>query len=133
MDFDLSAAKRQIEENNRRFTKAHVTGDGATIDAMFAKDAKVLPPESEPVVGRDAIGKLTQQYLEAGVSEFREESTDLYGNEQILVDQGNYVVVYGKEKIRETGKYLNVWKKEGGLWKIYFNIWNTNGPAAPSK
>lgn len=131
--FDLAGARKVIEENNARFTKAHVIGDGKLIDSMFTKDAKSLPPESEPVVGVAAISKLTAQYLAGGVSEFTEVTTDFYGNENLLIDQGDYVMVYGKEKTREKGKYVNVWKKEDGVWKIYTNIWNTNSPAAPAK
>lgn len=130
--FDLAAARKVIEENNNRFTRAHVTGDNATIDTMFTRDAKVLPPGADPVIGRAAIAELTSRYIAAGVTEFREETTDFYGNEEILIDQGDYVMVYGKEKTLERGKYLNVWKKEDGTWKIYSNIWNTNAPAAPA-
>jgi uncharacterized protein (TIGR02246 family) len=130
--FNLSKMQKLIEASNARFTEAHVQGDHATIDNMFTKDAKCLPPGADPVIGRDAIAKLTRQYLEGGVSEFREYTTDFYGNEELLIDQGTYVMVYGKDKTRETGKYLNVWKKEEGVWKIYCNIWNTNAPAAPA-
>ena len=130
--FDLAKMQKVIEANNARFTDSHVQGDQATIDAMFTKDAKCLPPGADPVIGRDAIAQLTRQYLEGGVSEFRESTTDFYGNEELLIDQGTYVMVYGKDKTRETGKYLNVWKKEEGVWKIYSNIWNTNAPAAPA-
>lgn len=133
MNFDLAAMRKVIEENNNRFTKAHVTGDAPLIDNMFTRDAKVLPPESPPVIGRAAIAKLTADYISFGISEFTEETTDFYGNENLLVDQGNYVMIYGKEKTVEKGKYLNVWKKEDGTWKIYSNIWNTNAPAAPAK
>jgi ketosteroid isomerase-like protein len=129
----LVARRGLIEENNSRFTKAHVTGDHAVIDGMFTRDAKVLPPDSEPVIGRDAIAKLTKQYIEFGITEFREETTDFYGTEDLLVDQGSYVMVYGKDKTMEKGKYLNVWKREEGTWKIYSNIWNSNGPTAPAK
>jgi ketosteroid isomerase-like protein len=106
-----------------------VAGDRASIDDMFADDAKVLPPDADPVIGRAAIDALTAEYIEYGISEFREETTDFYGNEDLLVDQGNYVLVYGKEKVREVGKYVTVWKREGGDWKIQTNIWNTNAPS----
>jgi hypothetical protein len=56
-----------------------------------------------------------------------------FGNDELLIDQGNYVMVYGKDKTTEKGKYLNVWKQEGGTWKIYSNVWNTNAPPAPAK
>jgi ketosteroid isomerase-like protein len=131
--FDLAEMRKLIEANNARFTAAHLHGDQATIDNMFTIDAKCLPPGAHPVIGRDAIAKLTREYLETGVSEFREETTDFYGNEELLIDQGNYVMVYGKDMTRETGKYLNVWKKEAGIWKIYSNIWNTNAAAEPAK
>jgi ketosteroid isomerase-like protein len=127
------SALKVIEENNARFTRAQVTGDQALIDAMFTEDARSLPRESEPVIGRAAISKLTADYNAVGVSEFSEETTDFYGNEELLIDQGNYVMVYGKDKTTEKGKYLNVWKQEGGTWKIYSNVWNTNAPPAPAK
>lgn len=131
--FDLAVVKKVIEEKNARFTRAHVAGDQATIDAMFTEDAKCLPPNAEPVIGRAAIAKLTADYLAYGVSEFREETTDFYGNEDVLIDQGNYVMVYGPDKVREIGKYVNIWRKEAGVWKIYSNIWNTNAAAAAVK
>jgi len=130
--FDLAAARKVIEGNNLRFTQAHVSGDQATIDAMFTADAKSLPPGADPVVGRDAISKLTADYLAYGVHEFTEETTDFYGNADLLIDQGNYRMVYGKDRVVETGKYLNVWKQEDGVWKIQTNIWNTNAPATPA-
>lgn len=52
-----------------------------------------------------AISKLTADYIAYGVAEFSEETTDLYGNEELLIDQGNYVMVYGKDKTTERGKY----------------------------
>ena len=131
--FDLAAMRKIIDENNARFTRAHVTGDQAVIDAMFTEDAKSLPPESEPVIGRAAISKLTADYIAFGVAEFSEETTDFYGNEELLIDQGNYVIVYGKDRTTEKGEYLNVWKQEGGTWKIYTNVWNTNAPPAPAQ
>jgi ketosteroid isomerase-like protein len=131
--FNLAEMRKVIEANNDRFTAAHVKGDHATIDDMFTLDAKVLPPGADPVIGRAAIAQLTKEYIEAGVAEFREVTTDFYGNEDLLIDQGSYVMVYGKDRTRETGKYLNVWKKESGVWKIYSNIWNTNAAVAPAE
>jgi ketosteroid isomerase-like protein len=42
-------------------------------------------------------------------------------------------MVYGKDKTTEHGKYLNVWRKENGDWKIYSNMWNANAPATPAQ
>ena len=123
---DMDALKMIIEAKNLAFTQAHVTGDREVIDAMFTDDARVLPPNSDPVEGRQAIDELTRQYIEYGVYEFHEETIDFYGSGDLLIDQGNYVMVYGPEKTREEGKYLNVWRLVDGDWKIHSNIWNSN-------
>jgi len=131
--FDLSAMRKVIEAQNDRFTKAHVAGDIAAIDAMFTRDAKSFPPGAEAAVGLAAIHELTVEYLKAGVSEFREDTTDFYGSQDLLVDAGTYVMTYGADKVTERGKYLNVWKQEDGAWKIRANIWNTNSAPVPGK
>ena len=105
------------------------SGDVATIDAMLAPDAKSYPPGAPAVSGLPALHDFTVEYLEAGLTEFREETTDFYGNEEYVVDAGTYVVIYGPDNVTERGKYLNVWQQVDGEWKIKANMWNTSAPA----
>lgn len=125
-EFNMAAAKKYIREKNKQFTEAHVSGDNLAIDTLFTLDAKSFPPNAEPVIGRDAISKLTAEYIKYGVSQFHEETVEFYGNEDLLIDQGNYTMTYGPDSTFEKGKYINVWKKVDGQWKIYSNMWNTN-------
>lgn len=129
--FELDATRQLVAELNERFTNAHVTGDVATIDAMFAPDAKAYPPGADAVSGLPALHAFTVEYLESGLTEFREESTDFYGNAEFVVDAGTYVVTYGPDHVTERGKYLNVWQRVNGSWKIKSNMWNVDGPAPP--
>jgi len=47
------------------------------------------------------------EYLNFGITEFREEATDFHGNEDILIGQGNYVIVYGEDKVlKDVSEYL---------------------------
>lgn len=129
--FDLTAARQEITALNARFTAAHVAGEVGTIDSMFTADARSLPPGAAPAVGIAAIHALTMEYLKAGVTEFREETTDFYGSADLVVDQGTYVLTYGTPAVTERGKYLNVWVREGDAWKIRTNIWNADAPGGP--
>lgn len=131
--FDLVATRRLIEQQNERFTKAHLTGDSAAIDAMFTPDASSFPPGANAAIGLPAIHALTMDYLEAGITEFREETTALYGNAEYVIDEGTYVMTYGPNHVTERGKYVNVWKQVNGSWKIRSNIWNTNAPEPTPK
>ena len=130
---DLAAARALIEQKNAQFTKAHVDGDVATIDAMFSRDAKSLPPGAEPAVGPAALHALTVDFLKAGIKTFTERTTELYGNSALLIDQGEYELTYGPENTVERGKYVNVWTQEDGTWKIHTNIWNTSPALAATK
>lgn len=130
--FDLAAAREEIAELNERFTGAHLAGDVEAIDAMFAPNAVSYPPGAPAVRGFPALHDFTVEYLAAGLSEFREETTELYGNEEVVVDAGTYVVTWGTDPVTERGKYLNVWQRVGGEWKIRSNMWNVDAPAAPA-
>lgn len=129
--FDLGATRRLIAQLNEHFTSAHLTGDVAAIDSMFAPDAKSYPPGADAVSGLSALHAFTVEYLKLGLTEFREETTDFYGNEEYVVDVGTYVVTYGPNHVTERGKYLNVWQQVNGSWKIKSNMWNTSTPAPP--
>src|SRR6187402_2842746 len=120
--FDLGATRRLIAQQNERFTTAHVTGDIATIDSMFTVDAKAFPPGAAAVTGLPAMHAFTVEYIKAGIAEFREESTDFYGNAEYVVDAGTYVVTYGPAHVTERGKYLNVWTQVNGNWRIKSNM-----------
>lgn len=129
--FDLAAARATIAQHNQRFTAAHVSGDVATIDAFFLPDARSFPPGAPAAIGIDAIHALTVDFLKAGVTEFREETTAFYGNAELVVDEGAYFLAYG-QGLTERGKYINVWKQVNGEWRIQANIWNADpAPAAP--
>jgi ketosteroid isomerase-like protein len=131
--FDVTAMKKIIEEKNNQFTQAHITGDTTFLNNIFTRDGKAFPPNSDAVIGRSAIAAVNSQYVQFGIKEFREETTAFYGNEDFLIDEGTYYIRYGRDDTIDKGKYLNVWKKEDGDWKLYSNIWNTSMPATPTK
>lgn len=121
LPFDLEATRAVIARQNKQFTEAHVMGGVAAIDAMFLADARSYPPGAPAAVGIEAIHALTVDFLKAGITEFREETTAFYGNADYVVDEGTYVLTYG-QGLTERGKYINVWKQVDGHWRIQANI-----------
>ena len=122
--FDVAAVARTIEQRNARYARAHVEGDAATIDDMFTLDATCFPPGADALIGRAAIHDLTVAYVKGGVRQFRLDSLCCYGNEDLVVEQGTFVMTSGPDDVVERGKYLNVWKQEGGAWELHASIWN---------
>jgi hypothetical protein len=124
--FDIEATRAVIAQQNHQFTQAHIDGDVAAIDSMFSVDARSYPPGAAAAIGLPAIHDLTVEFLKAGITEFREETTALYGNAELVIDEGTYVMTYGAG-VTERGKYMNVWRQVNGAWRLQANMWNTDG------
>jgi ketosteroid isomerase-like protein len=131
--FDINSMKKTIEEKNNEFAKAFVTGDSARLVNAYTEDGKIFPPNSDAVIGRAAIAGLISQYLKFGIKNFHDEITALYGNEDNLIEEGNYFMGDDKGNTIDKGKYIDVWRKVNGDWKIYSNMFNTSMPVAPAK
>lgn len=131
--FDLSAMKKLIKEKSEKFTQAHITRDTTYLNNIFTKDANGYPPNSDIITGRDALAAVNSEWVNYGIKEFTEETTSFFGNEEYLIDEGTYYLRYGEDNIIDRGKYINIWKKENGEWKICSNIWNTSLPLSTTE
>jgi ketosteroid isomerase-like protein len=131
--FNLDSVKNIIEIKSKAFAKALINGDSATLVNSYTTDAKLFPPNEPMVEGKAAIGKLISQYLKYGIKEFYDSTTAAYGNEDNVVEEGYLFMGDAKGNTMDKGKYVEVWRKENGEWKLYTDIWNTNLPATPVK
>ena len=123
-DFFVKEESKAIRKKTDAFTAAHISKDTAYLNNIFAKDARVMSPNGEVVTGKKAIARLNYERVNTGIYEFREESRATYGGGNFIVDEGSYFMVYGPDSKVDKGKYMNVWKKINGNWKIYSKIWN---------
>jgi hypothetical protein len=53
---DLAMVRQAIEEANLMFGEAVRAGDVATLVGLYTEDARLLPPNSEMIQGREGIG-----------------------------------------------------------------------------
>jgi ketosteroid isomerase-like protein len=131
--FNLDEVKGIIKDKTDRFTEAHLTKDTTFLNSCFTSDARVFPPNAEIVAGITAISQLNSDWVNYGIYAFKETSISLYGTKDYLIDEGTYYLTYGEERTVDRGKYINIWKNEGGVWKIFSNIWNSSLPLTISE
>jgi ketosteroid isomerase-like protein len=48
------------------------------------------------------------------------------------IEVGAYKITGPGQQVLDTGKYIVVWKKEDGQWKLHRDIFNTSVAAAPA-
>jgi ketosteroid isomerase-like protein len=69
--------------------------------------------------------------IAAGVCSVTLTATDVTGLGDTAQEVGNWVIKAPDGSIAERGKYIVLWKKEGGSWKLHRDIWNSDKPLAP--
>ena len=87
--------------------------------AAGGDDAIVLPPNAPATTGKDAIRKLITEMIGApGFSlSFRSTKVEVAKSGDLAYSQGTYEMTTNDPKgkpMTDRGKYLTVWKKQGG-------------------
>lgn len=130
---NLGDIRAKIEAVNKEFIEAFNRGDITAAVANYTVGARILPPNSEMIEGRQAIQSFWQGAKDMGVKEAKLETVEVMAmGEDMACEIGKYTLKIqpeGGETITDRGKYVVVWKYEDGSWKLDIDIWNTNLPA----
>jgi uncharacterized protein (TIGR02246 family) len=122
-------ARSAIVAGNRAFAAALKKGDSTAIAAMYAPKAKVLPPNSTAVGGREGIRRFWQGAMDAGVKSATLTTVDVETEGDLAVETGRFVLFGADGKKLDSGKYIVVWKRSKGEWKLFRDIWNSSAAA----
>jgi uncharacterized protein (TIGR02246 family) len=121
--------REAIAAANRGFLEAFARGDAAGAAAVYTEDAAILPPNGETMNGRAAIQGFWQGALDMGLRGATLETTELDIYPTAAVEVGKYTLSVAGGQVVDQGKYIVVWKQEGGAWKWHRDIWNSSLPA----
>ena len=116
-----------IQEVNQQFINATSKADTQAMAAVYTEKGQVLPPGSETVTGKENIGKFWAATIEA----FKLKSVDLKTLE--LEEHGDTAIetglasLYGENQtLIAEASYIVIWKKENGNWRWHKDIFNMN-------
>jgi ketosteroid isomerase-like protein len=125
----LTEVRAAIEAGSKQWEAGVRSGSGAAIAALYAADAQVFPPNGDIVSGTEAITKFWQDFIDSGATDVKLTVLDVEAQGNLAVEVGKYEDIGEGGKVGDSGKYVAVWKRAGGEWKIYRDIWNTSLPA----
>ena len=124
-EFSLDSARKSIDEQNAAFQKAFENSDSIGIANLFTSDAKMMMPGAPSIVGRPAITSIVAMFIKMNLR--REAKTiEVWGNDDLLAEEGTVSLFDQKGGELEHAKYLVIWKKEDGQWKLFRDMWNTD-------
>ena len=123
------AARGQIEAGNSELATAFSQGRAGAVAALYTGDARMFPPNSDVVSGREAIQRFWQGAIDAGVRGLALTTVEVEEHGDTAHEVGKYSLTGDGGKALDTGKYVVIWKHAQGRWRLHRDIWNTSMPA----
>lgn len=128
--FDLVKAKTEIEATNQQTMDAFAKGDSVGIANMYTDDAKLMFTGMPAAEGKAAIQSVFGGIIQSGVTKVELKTGEVWGTEDLLAEEGG-VTIFVKDQIVSQEKFIVLWKKVNGQWKVFRDISNPNEPAPP--
>jgi uncharacterized protein (TIGR02246 family) len=120
--------RSEIEAANAQFSSAAAKGDGAALAALYSPEGQVMPAGSDPIRGAEAIQKFWQGALDSGVAAIGLKTIDVFGHGPTATEVGEYELRDKAGKVLDHGKYIVVWQRADGKWKLLRDMFSTNVP-----
>lgn len=117
--------RAQVATIGKAWEKAYNAGDAAAVAALYTTDATLMVPAAEPGSDPKAIQSLIAADIALG-GKLTLTTADVVGFGDYALETGNWVAKSPDGKHLDHGPYLTFYKKVGGSWKIYRDIWNSS-------
>ncbi len=119
------AQRAKIEAANAKWVELFNKGDFEGVAKLYTEVATALPPGSPMVKGRSAIGQMWKGMAEQ-VGNPRLTIVDINRlGPNAAREIGTFTLTTKGPSPKEvSGKYLVVWERVRGGWKISADIWN---------
>ena len=125
--FNLTTAKSEIEAANKEFMKHFSAIDSIGLANLYTNDAKFMMNGAPAVSGKKNIQSTISAIMNSGVSGAKLTTIDVWGTENLITEEGSVSLFVGDDEV-DQGKYIVLWKKEDGKWKLFRDIFNSNLP-----
>ena len=126
--FDLKNAKKEIEAADKEICSLLSKGDSVGAANMFSKDGKLMINNMPSITGKVNIASSWGGFTRMGGT-LSLTTLEVWGDENLISEEGLFEIKLKDGKIADKGKYIVIWKKEDGKWKIHRDLSNTDLPA----
>ena len=111
-----------IENGNRATAAAIMRGDADAVASAYTDDAYVLAPSTETAHGRKEILKFWKKVIDSGVKTVSIGTGEVASSGDLAYAVGTLEVT-GADGSEQCSRYVLVFKKEAGTWRLHLDIW----------
>jgi uncharacterized protein (TIGR02246 family) len=122
---DVNAA---IAAANLKFMETFANQDAAGMASLYTADGQLMPANSDFVSGTSAIKQFWGGAMGMGLRTAKLETVELEAHGETAVEVGKYALGGDGGQTLDKGKYVVIWKNDGGTWKLHRDIWTSSMP-----
>ncbi len=118
--------ERVIASAKDKFMSEFSNGNLDEIGNLYTENGQLLPPNTGFVNGKTEIAKFWGVAKTKGVKDVNLKTLELNKKGDIAIEVGEYSLKADDGNEIDVGKFMVIWKQEGGGWKLHRDIWNSN-------
>jgi ketosteroid isomerase-like protein len=120
-DPNVEEAKKAIAASNALYFESFEKNDSSIFINSYAEDACIMGPNAPAVCGREGAAKFFRAaYDRYGLRGGKFITTAVYGDgERYVTEEGVWQSVNANGVLFDKGKFLVLWKKTSGGWKMF--------------
>jgi ketosteroid isomerase-like protein len=131
---DAASAMASLHQRLMRDFAAGPSAIEALVEAYYAPDARVLPPNAPVAIGRAAIRDVLTGMLAGGGIELSMENAIRQASGELAYHTGRYELTVrptSREPVRDQGKYLEVFRRQpDGRWQCVADMFSSDQAAS---
>ena len=118
-----------IAAANENFMATFKMSDAAGMAVLYTENGQVMPPNGDFVTGKQAIQTFWQALMDMGIKGIKLEIVEVEDHGDTAIEVSTFTLQGEGEQVLDKGKYIVIWKQEGGQWLLHRDIFNSSMPA----
>jgi uncharacterized protein (TIGR02246 family) len=127
-----SQDERDIRSLVQQWVKLVAAKDADAVAELYTPDGAIMPPNAPLAAGQKAIAATWRSMMQAPGFQltFVPTRIEVSKGGDMAMDRGTYRLVTQATTgaVEDRGKYVVVWRKVGGRWKVAADIFNSDLP-----
>ncbi len=126
--FDLANAKKEIEAANLAIVELVAKGDSVGLASAYTPDGSLMLNNIPSIKGKDKLINFWSGFTHSGAT-IKLTTVEVWGDENFIAEEGLLEINTKEGAQIDKGKFICLWKKEGGKWKLHRDMSNSDLPA----
>lgn len=136
---ETGRVREVIERHNANLTRWYAAGQIDSVASVLAEDAIQMPPDTDPLVGREAIRQQWKLLTGLGRWQIAFDAQEVVVSGRVGVERGRYALAFtpgasapaGLSPTQTRGNYVAYWRHDpDGEWRMVWHAIVSQAPPA---